>query len=152
MVLFVVMSLPPRLERILTLLQSSPRSIRGHALLDFSRTLPPLPPEYHGEMKDQLERVVECQTPFFLAIRLEEDQTVRIFFDAPPQSPTIRGYAGLLAVGLDGESAQTVLDLPEDFYYGVGLEEVVSPLRLRGMGAIVATLKNQVRRHLELAA
>lgn len=146
------MPLPQRLERILGLLQSTPRSIRGHALLDLSRTLPPVPPEYYGEMRDQLERVVECQTPFFLATRLEEDQTVRMFFDAPPQSPTIRGYAGLLAVGLDGESAQTVLDLPEDFYYGVGLEEVVSPLRLRGMGAIVATLKNQVRRHLELNA
>ncbi|MCQ3804363.1 MAG: SufE family protein [bacterium] len=146
------MALPERLERILTLLQSTPRSIRGHALLDLSRTLPPLPPEYHGDMRDQLERVVECQTPFFLATRLEEDQTVRMFFDAPPQAPTIRGYAGLLSVGLDGEPAQTVLDLPEDFYYGVGLEEVVSPLRLRGMGAIVATLKNQVRRHLERAA
>ena len=146
------MALPPRLDRILVLLQNTPRSIRGHALLDFSRTLPPLPSEYHSEMKDQLEQVVECQTPFFLATRLEEDQTVRIFFDAPPQSPTIRGYAGLLSVGLDGESAQTVLDLPDDFYYGVGLEEVVSPLRLRGMGAIVATLKNQVRRHLEQAA
>ena len=146
------MALPERLERILTLLQSTPRSIRGHALLDLSRTLPPLPPEYHGDMRDQLERVVECQTPFFLATRLEEDQTVRMFFDAPPQAPTIRGYAGLLSVGLDGEPAQTVLDLPEDFYYGVGLEEVVSPLRLRGMGAIVATLKNQVRRHLERSA
>lgn len=146
------MLVPPRLERILTLLQSTPRSMRGHALLDLSRTLPPLPPEYRGDMQDQLERVVECQTPFYLATRLEEDGTVRMFFDAPPHSPTIRGYAGLLAVGLDGESAQTVLDLPEDFYYGVGLEEVVSPLRLRGMGAIVATLKNQVRRHLERAA
>lgn len=146
------MALPERLERILILLQSTPRSIRGHALLDLSRTLPPLPPEYHGDMRDELERVVECQTPFFLATRLEEDNTVRMFFDAPPQSPTIRGYAGLLSVGLDGESAQTVLDLPEDFYYGVGLEEVVSPLRLRGMGAIVATLKNQVRRHLERVA
>ena len=146
------MALPERLERILTLLQSTPRSFRGHALLDLSRTLPPLPPEYHGDMRDQLERVVECQTPFFLATRLEEDQTVRMFFDAPPQAPTIRGYAGLLSVGLDGEPAQTVLDLPEDFYYGVGLEEVVSPLRLRGMGAIVATLKSQVRRHLERAA
>ena len=146
------MPLPDRLERILTLLKTTPRSIRGHALLDLSRTLPPLPAEYHGEKKDQLERVVECQTPFFLATRLEEDQTIRMFFDAPPEAPTIRGYAGLLAVGLDGETAQTLLDLPEDFYYGVGLEEVVSPLRLRGMGAIVATLKNQVRRHLETAA
>lgn len=146
------MPLPDRLQRILALLQSTPRSIRGQALLDLSRTLPPLPSEYEGEMRDQMERVVECQTPFYLAIRLEEDQTVRMFFDAPPHSPTIRGYAGLLAVGLDGEPAQTLLDLPDDFYYGVGLEEVVSPLRLRGMGAIVATLKNQVRSHLEKAA
>ena len=147
-----MMPLPQRLERILNLLKTTPRSIRGHALLDLSRTLPPLPPEYHGEQKDQLERVVECQTPFFLATRLEDDQTVRMFFDAPPEAPTIRGYAGLLSVGLDGEAAQTLLELPDDFYYGVGLEEVVSPLRLRGMGAIVATLKNQVRRHLEQAA
>jgi cysteine desulfuration protein SufE len=34
--------------------------------------------------------------------------------------------------------------VPDDFFYGMGLEEVVTPLRLRGMGAILARIKRQV--------
>ena len=85
----------------------------------------------------------ECQTPFFLASKIE-DGKVRLFFDAPPESPTVRGYAGILAAGLDGETPQAILEVDNDFYLNMGLEEVVTPLRLRGMGAIMFRLKRQV--------
>jgi cysteine desulfuration protein SufE len=87
--------------------------------------------------------VHECQTPFFLASKIE-DGKVRLFFDAPPESPTVRGYAGILAAGLDGETPQAILEVDNDFYLNMGLEEVVTPLRLRGMGAIMFRLKQQV--------
>ncbi len=66
-------------------------------------------------------------------------------FDCPPEAPTVRGYAGILAAGLNGSTVEEVLAVPNDFYMGMGLEEVVTPLRLRGMGAILARLKRQVR-------
>jgi cysteine desulfuration protein SufE len=89
--------------------------------------------------------VHECQTPFFLATRVDEDGSVHLFFDAPEESPTVRGFAGVLYEGLEGVHWHQVLSVPPDFYAGMGLEAVVSPLRMRGMGAILARLKRQVR-------
>ena len=39
----------------------------------------------------------------------------------------------------------TVLAVPEDFYATLGLANVVSPLRLRGLSAMLARIKRQVR-------
>lgn len=137
-----LMSLPARLEQIVEAFASSPRQFRLEALLDFARRLPALPPELASD-RDQLEQVHECQTPFFLATRLDEGK-VKLFFDAPPESPTVRGFAGLLSAGLDGEDPESILEVDNDFYLKMGLEEVVTPQRVRGMGAILAHLKHQV--------
>jgi cysteine desulfuration protein SufE len=136
------MALPQRLAEIVDAFRESPKDFRVQALLDFSKRLPPLPDDLASN-RDNLEQVHECQTPFFLATRLE-DGKVRVFFDAPAESPTVRGYAGILAAGLDGESPDAILGVDNDFYLDMGLEEVVTPLRLRGMGAILARLKRQV--------
>jgi len=135
-------TLPDRLAQIVEVFKGSPKEFRVEALLDFSKRLPPLPADLAGH-RERFEQVPECQTPFFLATRLE-DGKVRLFFDAPPESPTVRGYAGILAAGLDGETPQAILDVDNDFYMSMGLEEVVTPLRLRGMGAILARLKRLV--------
>ena len=115
------------------------------ALLDFSRRVPPLPDDIDA---GSLEQVHECQTPFFLLTRVGDDGATNMFFQAPPESPTVRGFAGLLLGGLDGEQAVDILAVPDDFFYGMGLEEVVTPLRLRGMGAILARMKRQIRQQL----
>jgi len=138
------MTTPPKLQRIVDLFADAPRDIKLQALLDYSRRVPPLPPEL-AEHPELLEKVHECQSPFFLKAAVEPDGTVRMYFDAPPEAPTTRGYAGILAEGLVDATAEEILALPEDFYLGLGLADVVSPLRLRGMGAIVARLKRQVR-------
>ena len=136
------MGMPDRLAQIVEVMRTAPKEFRVEALLDFSRRLPALPPEL-AEDHDQLEQVHECATPFFLATELEEGR-VRLFFDAPAESPTVRGYAGILSSGLDGETPEAILDVDDDFYLNMGLEEVVTPQRLRGMGAILARLKRQV--------
>ena len=87
----------------------------------------------------------ECQSPVFLAVEVDPDATVRLFFDAPPEAPTTRGFAGILHAGLDGLDADEVLATPGEFSSQLGLQELVSPLRLRGMAAMLGRIKRQIR-------
>ncbi len=138
------MSLPPRLEKIVDRFGRAPRELRVQALLQHAKKVPDLPDEFQDD-RSALEQVHECQTPFFLATRVDDEGRVHLFFDAPKESPTVRGFAGILREGLEGEPWEDVVAVPDDFYSGMGLGEVVSPLRLRGMGAILNRLKRQVR-------
>lgn len=131
-----------RLEQIAEVFSSAPREVRLQALLDYSRRLPDLPARL-AEHPEVLEAVPECQTPFALVAEGGPD-AVRIFFSVPAESPTVRGYAGILHEALDGASATEILSVPDDFYLRMGLQEAVSALRLRGMGAILHRLKGQV--------
>jgi cysteine desulfuration protein SufE len=134
---------PPRLQQIVEQFAAAPRELRVQALLEYANRVPPLPEEY-AEHRERLEQVHECQTPFFLASETDSEGRVRIWFDCPPEAPTVRGFAGILHAGLDGETAEAILEVPADFYRSMGLSEVVSVLRLRGMGAILARLKRQL--------
>lgn len=138
------MSLPAGLSKVVQRFQNAPRDLRVQALLHYAKKVPELPEEFRDD-RSRLEQVHECQTPFFLATRVEDDGTVHLFFDAPAESPTVRGFAGILREGLEGASWEEVLAVPPDFYSTMGLDSVVSPLRLRGMGAILGRLQRQVR-------
>lgn len=142
------MGTPPKLQQIVELFAAVPRDVKLQALLDYSRRVPPLP-EHLAEHPERLEKVHECQSPFFLLATVREDGTVEMYFDAPAEAPTTRGYAGILAEGLADSTAEEILSLPDDFYLGLGLADVISPLRLRGMGAIVFRLKRQIAEQVE---
>jgi len=135
---------PQKLTDIVEDFASAPSDLRLDMLLEFSDEVPELPPELAGH-PEAMEQVHECQTPFFLSTRLRADGTVDIWFDCPPEAPTTRGFAGILSEGLAGSRAEDILDVPLDFYLRMGLGEVISPLRLRGMSAILARLQRQVR-------
>ena len=137
-------TLSPRLREIIEDFGAVPGSERLQLLLEFSEELPALPARYAGH-RDLLERVPECQTPLFLAVEVDGGGTVHLFFDAPPESPTTRGFAGILQPALDGLNADDVLATPGEFAGQLGLNDVVSPLRLRGMAAMLARIKRQVR-------
>lgn len=137
------MPLPVRLQQLVDLFASSPKQIKIEALVDYSNRLSE-PPE-HLRDREAMERVHECQTPFFVGSEVGEDGVVVLAFDVPRESPTMRGYAGLLADGLAGATVDEILDVPDTFYLAMGIEEVVSQLRLRGMAAILAQIKRQVR-------
>ena len=70
---------------------------------------------------------------------------VHLFFEAPAEAPTTRGFAAILHAGLDGLDADEVLAVPAEFSTQLGLQDLVSPLRLRGMAAMLARIKRQVR-------
>lgn len=132
-----------RLRDLVEQFASAPKEIRLQALLDYSRRLPEFPDRLR-QHPEVLERVPECQTPFALVVEESGDDTVALHFDVPAESPTVRGYAGILHETLDQAPAEQILEIPDDFYQLMGLEEVVSGLRLRGMGAILARLKRKV--------
>ena len=137
-------TLNPRLAEIVEDFNALPGQQRLQLLLEFSDDLPPLPERY-AEHRDLLEQVPECQSPLFLAVEVAPDDTVHLFFDAPPQAPTTRGFAGILQTGLDGLNADEVLATPSEFTSQLGLTDLVSPLRLRGMAAMLARIKRQIR-------
>ena len=138
-------TLNPRLQEIVDDFHGVPDQDRLQLLLEFSQELPALPGRY-AEDHDLLERVPECQSPLFLAVEVGPDSAVHLFFDAPPDAPTTRGFAAILHAGLDGLDAGEVLTTPPEFSSQLGLSDLVSPLRLRGMAAMLSRIKRQVSR------
>lgn len=112
-------------------------------LLEFANELPPLPAELE---EAAMEPVPECQSPLFLHVDAADSQHVRLFFSAPPEAPTTRGFAAILAAGLDGQTAADILAVPDDFYSELGLAALISPLRLRGMAAMLTRIKRRLVR------
>ena len=47
--------------------------------------------------------------------------------------------------GLDEQTADDILAVPDDFYTDLGLAALISPLRLRGMSAMLARIKKRLR-------
>jgi cysteine desulfuration protein SufE len=121
---------------------------RLELLLDFSRDLPALPPRV-AAAHASMEPVAECQSPLFLLVEVDApanaDSTVHLFFDAPAEAPTTRGFAGILREGLDGLPVREVLAVPDDVPHRLGITSAVSPLRLNGMAGMLWRIKRQVR-------
>ena len=141
--------LPPSLAEIADDFRSASNDLKLQLLLEFSDELPTLPERYAGR-QGELERVDECQSPLFLTVEVDsgaslDQRGVHLYFDAPAEAPTTRGFAGILHEGLDGLSAAEVLAVPDDAPMRFGLAEAVSPLRLRGMVAMLSRIKRQVR-------
>jgi len=112
-------------------------------LLDFAGQLPPLPPHL-ADRPDLLERVTECQAPVFVSAEIE-DGIVHVLAQAPEEAPTTRGFASVLVQGLSGLPVEQVLAVPDDYPQMLGLDEAVSPLRVRGMSGLLARIKRQLR-------
>jgi cysteine desulfuration protein SufE len=138
--------MPPKLATIIEEFATAPRDVVLEMLLEYSDAVPPLPAELAGHAG--MEQVPECQTSFFLRVEVTPERTVTTWFDCPPEAPTTRAFAGILAEGLTGASAEEVLDVPDDLYQRMGLSQAISPLRVRGGSAILARLKRQVREQI----
>lgn len=119
-----------------------PVSERLNLLLEFSETLPEIPTRLKDH-PDLLERVVECQSPVFLTVEVD-DGVANIFITAPKESPTTRGFAGILHHLLNGLGVAEVLNASDDIPDSLSLSEAVSPLRIRGMRGMLARIKRQV--------
>lgn len=140
---------PPVLQEIIDDFQDMHEPDRLELLLEFSDNLPE-PPERYAGHEEEMEQVVECQTPLFLALEYtdEQDPEVTIIVSAPPEAPTTRGFAGVLLEGLSGHNASTILSVPDDIPNQLGLTNALTPLRLRGMSALLGRIKRNITEHL----
>ncbi|NUP74159.1 MAG: SufE family protein [Sinomonas sp.] len=139
---------PAPLAEIIDEFQELEERDRLQLLLEFAQSLPELPERYEDH-PERLEQVVECQSPVFITIETEpaEDSAstvVRLFLTAPREAPTTRGFASILFEGLDGLTANEILSVPDDIAHELGLDRAVSPLRLRGMSAMLVRIKRKV--------
>jgi cysteine desulfuration protein SufE len=139
-----VASIPDALQQIQADFLDLGIKDRLQLLLEFSNELPELPVEY-SDHPDLLERVEECQSPVFIFVDVDDNDIVHLHATAPKEAPTTRGFASILVQGLAGLTVQEVLDVPDDYPNDLGLTEAVSPLRIRGMTALLGRAKRQVR-------
>ncbi len=137
------MSMPAPLAEVVSDFAEVQGQDKLRLLLEFADDLPELPVDLE---EAAMEPVPECQSPLFLHVDASNPERVRLHFSAPAEAPTTRGFASILAAGLDNQAAADILAVPEDFYTDLGLAALISPLRLRGMSAMLARIKRQLRK------
>lgn len=135
------MSMPAALAEVVSDFKEVEGQDKLALLLEFANDLPALPSDLE---EAAMEPVPECQSPLFLHVDADDPAHVRLYFSAPPEAPTTRGFAAILAAGLDGQPAADILAVPDDFYSELGLAKMISPLRLRGMSAMLARIKKRL--------
>ena len=135
--------LPERLAEIRDEFLELPEPDRLQLLLEYSYELPAVPAEYEGH-PELAERVLECQSPVYIIVDVDAEGTVAMHATAPPEAPTTRGFASILAQGLTGLTVSEALGVPGDYPQSLGLTRVVSPLRISGMTGMLLRAQRQV--------
>lgn len=136
--------MPSTLDAIANELNEADKQERIELLIDFAKSLPPLPDRL-AAFKDSAHRVEECQSPVFLFVELDGDR-VAIHADAPIEAPTVRGFVSILVEGLNGASTEEVLGVKNDLIERTGLLEILGMLRVRGLTGVLNRLKAMVAR------
>ncbi|HET9590360.1 MAG TPA: SufE family protein [Anaerolineales bacterium] len=134
------MPLPPKLQEIVDDFASMSREEKIETLVAYAESLPPLP-DWLREEREKMDPVPECMTPVFLFGEEQPDGGVRFHFDIPPQSPTVRGLASILANGLNGSKPEEILSVPADFFTPMRLEEAITHQRINGFIGVLAHMK-----------
>ena len=143
-------SLPEKLQEIVDDFALASREEKVEMLIQYAESLPPLPERLEGE-RDKMDAVPECMTPVFLFAEKEKDGGLVFHFDIPPQSPTVRGLAAILANGLEGAKPEEIIAVPADFFAPMNLQEAISFQRLNGFQGVLAHMKQAAVRLMNTA-
>jgi cysteine desulfuration protein SufE len=138
--------IPEKLRRIISDFGSSEGREKLELLLQYAEEMPSLP-EWLRD-RSTMDQVEECMTPVFIDAT-RHDGKLTFHFDVPRSSPTVRGFATILKMGLDGSTSEEILAVPGDFFERMGLEDVLTYQRLRGISAMLAHMKQLALRELE---
>ncbi len=132
-----------RVSAVVSDFQAMSGNDRLQMLLEYADALPDLDPKF-GENPELLERVEECQAPVFIAVE-GTPESVSLHFSAPKEAPTTRGFASALNTALNGLSSAEILAVSDDFPTELGLDHLISPLRVRGMRGMLTRIKRKTR-------
>ena len=124
------------------------REEKLETLIAYAESFPSLP-DWLKDKRDSMEPVPECMTPVFLFAEKQPDGGVHFYLDIPPQSPTVRGLASILANGLDGSTPEEIISVPADFFLPMNLQEAVSQQRITGFTGVLAHMKQEAVKLLE---
>ena len=135
------MPLPASLQEIVDDFATMSREEKLETLLAYAEGFPEFPERLRPQF-DAMEDVPECMTPVRLLAERQDDGGLIYHFDIPPQSPTVRGLASLLANGLNGCQPEQILAVPADFYLPMKLEEAITQQRITGFVGVLAHMKH----------
>lgn len=142
------MPLPSKLQEIVDDFAGMAREEKIETLIAYAESLPELPERYQAD-RSKMEAVPECMTPVFLIGEKRVDGGVAFHFDIPPQSPTVRGLAAILAAGLNGCKPEEILAVPSDFFFPMNLQDAISGQRLNGFVGVLAHMKQAAVKLIE---
>jgi len=139
--------IPAALAEIIAEFKTADDREKLDLLLEFSDELPDLP-ERLEHLRDEMLQVEECQAP--VGIHAErQNGHIRFYFAIPESAPTVRGFASIMLEGTADATPEEILQIPADFYLEMGLQRVLSPQRLNGIGAILAYMKRLAVQELD---
>lgn len=133
----------PSLDQVIRRFRAADRQLRLETLLDYARKLPPIPGRLAAQKEQGFARVHECQSPVFVWVETEGD-AVRLYADAPPEAPTVRGFVSLLIATLDGRPPAEVRRVPDDLLDQLGLTDAIGMTRTQGLNAVLWRIKRSV--------
>ncbi len=131
--------IPPRLQEIIEDFEFCDDREKVELLLDFAERMPPLPDWLQADLSS-MDFVEECMTPVYVKAE-HHNSKMKFYFEVPAESPTVRGFAAIMAEGFEGATPEEVIRVPNDFYFRMGLERILTMQRLNGISAILAHMK-----------
>jgi cysteine desulfuration protein SufE len=131
--------IPTKLQEIIEDFQWSEGREKLELLIQYAEKLPPIPQSIAQE-NGAMESVPECMTPVQIQAEVK-DGNMMYYFLVPEESPTVRGFASVMAAGLNGSTPEQVLSVPNDFFQTMGLDKVLTFQRLNGISAILSHMK-----------
>ncbi len=134
------------IDEIVREFQAADRQEMIELLIDYSEDLPEIPRRFAERVDRDLHQVHECETPVFIWIEVE-DGKVNIFADVPEPFPTVRGLVSILVSAFDGLSPKEIESAPVDFISQLGIAQNLGIRRVRGLSAVYARIKSEVKRH-----
>ena len=141
-------NLPSKLQEIVDDFASMTREEKIETLIAYSESLPDIPQRLKDQ-RDNMDDVPECMTPVCLLGEKQPDGGIQFYFEIPPQSPTVRGLASILASGLNGSKPEEILEVPADFFTPMNLPEAISQQRINGFISVLAHMKQTAVRLMQ---